>query len=274
MKAIILAAGRGNRLGKYTDEIPKGLLKISGKTILDIQIENYHRVGINDISIVKGYNGEKINIDGVKYYWNRNFDCTNMVVSLMNAAPEFDDDIIISYADILFEPDLLRQTIEAKGDVIVLVDNNWEKYWLMRYGTVDFDLESLILDDFENIVEIGRTVSLKEAMHARFIGVLKFSKCCIQAAKRIALDASEMYRNVPWMHSGEPYPKAHMTDLLQALINAGIELKAQKVTNGWLEFDTESDYEKALAWISSGDINALFKDYNALVNNEFRRKMQ
>ena len=58
MKAIILAAGRGSRLGKYTDEIPKGLLEISGKTILDIQIENYHRVGIDDISIVKGYNGE------------------------------------------------------------------------------------------------------------------------------------------------------------------------------------------------------------------------
>ena len=54
MKAIILAAGRGTRLGKYTENIPKGLLKLSGKTILEMQIECYRNAGITDISIVKG----------------------------------------------------------------------------------------------------------------------------------------------------------------------------------------------------------------------------
>lgn len=274
MKAIILAAGRGSRLGKYTKEIPKGLLKVSGKTILDIQIENYRRIGIDDISIVKGYNGEKINIDGVKYYWNRDFDNTNMVVSLMKATPEFDDDIIVSYADILFEPKLLNQIIEAKGNVTVLVDDNWEKYWLMRYGTINFDLESLVLDGFENIIEIGRPILSKETMHARFIGVLKFSKQGIQDAMRVAMNASKTYQNIPWKHSGKPYFKAYMTDLLQALIDTGINIKAQKVHNGWLEFDTENDYENALSWISSGCINALFEDYSALINNKFRRKIQ
>lgn len=273
MKAIILAAGRGSRLGKYTKEIPKGLLKISGKTILDIQIDNYHRAGITDISIVKGYKGEKINIDGVKYYWNRDFDNTNMVVSLMKAAPEFDDDVIISYADIIFEPDLLEQIIKSKSDATVLVDSNWEKYWFMRYGTVNFDLESLILNEVDNIVEIGRAILSKEAMHARFIGVLKFSKQKIQDVMRIAISAAEKYWRISWKYSGASYPKAYMTDLLQALIDNGIEIKAQKVTNGWLEFDMESDYENALSWISNGAINALFNDYNALINNEFRRKM-
>lgn len=274
MKAIILAAGLGSRLGRYTEELPKCLLRISGKTILEIQIENYRKVGITDISIVKGYRGEKIDIDGVKCYWNRDYESTNMVVSFMKAASEFDDDIIVSYADILFDSDLLVQAMGFSEDIAILADSNWEKYWLMRYGTTDFDLESLILDERDCVVEIGRPVLSKEAVHARYVGILRFPKQCIQEVAELARRASETYRDTPWKLSGAPYPKAHMTDLLQALIDSGIEVKVRKVANGWLEFDTASDYENALLWISDGRIKTLFKDYNALINKECRRKTQ
>lgn len=269
MKAIILAAGRGMRLGKYTESIPKGLLKLSGKTILEMQIECYRNAGITDISIVKGYRGELINFSGVKYYWNRDFDTTNMVVSLIKAAKEFTDDVIISYADIVFEPEILEQMIESKKDIAVLVDNSWEKYWYMRYGTINYDLESLIINDEGNILEIGRTVISKDEMNARYIGVLKFSRERLKEVLNIVTEASTYYSVTPWKHSGKPYPKAYMTDLLQAIIDKGVEVKAEKVSNGWLEFDSVKDYENALLWISNGTINALFKDFNALVNNNY-----
>jgi len=260
MKAIILAAGRGTRLGKYTKETPKGLLKLAGKTIIDIQIECYHNAGINDISIVKGYRGEDIKLNGIKYYWNRDFDNTNMVVSFMKASPEFNDDIIVSYADIIFDPSLLEQIIKSRNDVAVLVDSNWKKYWSMRYGTVDYDLESLIINDTGNIVEIGRPTVHKDEMNSRYIGMLKFSQQCILDIKRIMEEASITYCDKPWKYSGKIFSKAYMTDLLQALIDLGIEIKAEKVLNGWLEFDTESDYENVLTWISNGKINALLKN--------------
>lgn len=269
MKAIILAAGRGTRLGKYTENIPKGLLKLSGKTILEIQIECFRNAGITDISIVKGYKGELIDFGGIKYYWNRDFDTTNMIVSLMKADKEFTDDVIISYADIVFEPDLLEQIIESKNGIAVLVDNSWEKYWRMRYGTINYDLESLRINDEGSILEIGRTVISKEEMNARYIGILKFSRERLKDVSDIVMEASTFYATIPWKLSGRPYPKAYMTDLLQAIIDKGIEVKAENVSNGWLEFDSVKDYENALLWISNGTINALFKNFNALINNNY-----
>ena len=272
MKAIILAAGRGTRLGRYTQSTPKGMLKIGGKTILEMQIDSYRNAGITDISIVVGYKGETINFSGVKYYWNNDFDNTNMVVSLMEAEPEFTNDIIISYADIIFHPQLLKRAIEANNDAVVFVDSDWEKYWNMRYGTTDHDLESLVFDKSKNIVEIGRPDVGKENMTSRYIGIIKFSKQRIQDVKKIANEASITYRDAPWKLSCKPYPKAYMTDLLQALVDAGIPVKAENVANGWLEFDTESDYENVQSWVSTGAINALFNDFNALINKNYQEE--
>ena len=103
MKAIILAAGQGTRLKKYTENLPKGMLNFMGKTIIERQIETYRAAGINDIIIVRGFAADKINYSGVRYYTNEKYADTNMVESLMAAKDEFDDDVIVSYSDVLFE---------------------------------------------------------------------------------------------------------------------------------------------------------------------------
>ena len=77
MKAIILAAGMGTRLKKYTENLPKGMLCFEGKTIIERQIELYRKCGISDIIIIKGYAADKICYDGVKYYTNELYDTTN-----------------------------------------------------------------------------------------------------------------------------------------------------------------------------------------------------
>ena len=96
MKAIILAAGQGTRLKKYTENLPKGMLMFEGKTVIERQIEMYRKCGIEDIIIATGFAAEKINYSGVKYYKNEDFANTNMVESLLAAKCEFDDDIIVS----------------------------------------------------------------------------------------------------------------------------------------------------------------------------------
>ena len=55
MKGIILAAGRGSRMASLSDEIPKCLLKVGGKPLIDRQIEALRKGGVEDISIVTGY---------------------------------------------------------------------------------------------------------------------------------------------------------------------------------------------------------------------------
>ena len=59
MKVIILAAGRGKRLGHYTKEIPKPLIDINGKSIIERQIELFKKNGITEIFVVRGYKKEK-----------------------------------------------------------------------------------------------------------------------------------------------------------------------------------------------------------------------
>ena len=55
MKAIILAAGQGTRLKKYTENLPKGMLEFQGKTIIERQLETYRSMGIDDIIVVRGF---------------------------------------------------------------------------------------------------------------------------------------------------------------------------------------------------------------------------
>ena len=96
MKAIIIAAGKGARLKRYTEELPKCMLKFGGKTLLKRQIEALNANGITNISLIKGYKKEKINYPGIKYYVNDRFEHNNILNSLFYAEQEMDQEVIIS----------------------------------------------------------------------------------------------------------------------------------------------------------------------------------
>lgn len=252
MKAIILAAGQGTRLKKYTENLPKGMLEFGGKTIIERQIETYRKCGITDIIVVRGYAADKIAYSGVKYYENLYYASTNMVESLMAARQEFDDDVMVSYSDILFEEGMLRNMMESKEDFAVAVDENWKEYWQARYGRVDFDTESLSLDENDNITELGLEAPDLKDIDARYIGLLKFSGCGLEKIAQILDRDYDTYRDKPWKQSGKTIRKAYMTDLLQAVIESGNCVRAVKFKNGWIEFDTNEDYETAVKWLENG----------------------
>lgn len=257
MKAIILAAGQGTRLKKYTTDLPKGMLSFMGKTLIERQVEAYRKVGISDIIIVRGFAGNKINYDGIRYYDNNDYENTNMVESLMTAREEFDDDIVISYSDILFENRLLRGMMESEDDFACAVDDDWKKYWMLRYGKVDIDTESLAIDNNDNITELGKENPSIETISARYIGLLKFSKKGLECIIETMEKAYKEYENKPWQQSGKNVRKAYMTDLLNALIESGQIVRAVHFNNGWVEFDTNEDYERMLEYVKTGEIKQI-----------------
>jgi len=254
MKAIILAAGQGTRLKKYTQNLPKGMLEFMGKTIIERQIELYRRCGIEDITVVRGFMGEKITYTGVKYYTNEDFANTNMVESLLVARAEFTDDIILSYSDILFSEGMLHTMIETEGDFLVAVDRDWKEYWKARYGREDFDTESLIIDEHDCIVSLGREDSPMEDIDARYVGLLKFSHRGLSVIEQTMEKAHTLDVNEPWQQSGKPVCKAYMTDLLQALIEKKEVVQAVSFHHGWIEIDTNEDYETACQWAQDGTL--------------------
>ena len=73
MNVIILAAGKGERLKPLTNETPKCLVKLFGKSLLDWQIETFRKLGISDITIITGYKNESINYSNTKKIVNTRF---------------------------------------------------------------------------------------------------------------------------------------------------------------------------------------------------------
>ena len=142
---------------------------------------------------------------------------------------------------------------------MVAVDDDWQAYWEKRYGDVGFDTESLSIDEQNNITELGLENPRIEDIDARYIGLLKFSIEGLQHIVAILEEAYLQYEDRPWKQSGKTIRKAYMTDLLQAVIESGWPVKAERFHNGWIEFDTNEDYENACRWVEDGSIGEILR---------------
>ena len=126
MKAIILAAGKGERLQPHTKYIPKSLLKINRYTILENQINHLKKCDIDEINVVVGFAYQKVeeflsnlNILGIKIntIFNPFWSSTNSLFSLWSARDVINDDIILLNGDDVFEINVLRKIISNKDEI-------------------------------------------------------------------------------------------------------------------------------------------------------------
>lgn len=243
MNAIILAAGKGERLQPLTNEIPKCMVKLFDKTLLEYQIDVFKSCHINDITIVTGYKAEKIKFGGVNFLHNENYNTTNMVETLFCAKEKFSDNVIISYGDIIFEKKILQKLINSKWDSSIVVDTQWKKYWKMRFENPLDDAESLKMDEDGAIQNIGMKVKNLEEIQGQYIGLMKFKDEGIENLKKIYAKAKlKSKTGINLLNQNISFEKSYMTDLIQAMINEGIKINAIKIANGWLELDSISDY--------------------------------
>ena len=130
MKAIILAAGRGTRLRPLTDHVPKCLVQVQGKPLLQYALESLDRAGIQHCVIVVGYLWEQVQRQfgsrfrnmHLTYIMNKRFLETNNLYSLWLARQEMDDDIFLLEGDLLFEEDLLLDLSQSPHSDVAVVD--------------------------------------------------------------------------------------------------------------------------------------------------------
>lgn len=258
MKAIILAAGLGTRLGKYTKDMPKCMLNFNGKPLIEWQLETLKKAGISDIVIIKGYKPEKIAIPNVKYYINEDYDVTNMVDTLFAAENELDSDTLILYSDILYELKLIKKVIESRKDIGVTVDSNYLEYWKERHDNLNEDTESLVIKNGK-IIELGETGCNIEKAKYRYVGILKFSGKGCEILKKVYKKNKQLYfdKETPWLRS-KSFKKAYMTCMLQSIINEGYNVMPIKIEKGWLEFDSVKDYEKYTSWLKEKKLDRFF----------------
>lgn len=125
MKAIILATGKATRLLPLTKDTPQSLLKINGKTILEIQVENLKKAGVSDIIVITGHLSEKFEkysaLLNLKLLFNPFYDFSGMVPSLWVAKEELKDGFLFLYSDVLFDSDVFKGLLENKNDICLAV---------------------------------------------------------------------------------------------------------------------------------------------------------
>lgn len=256
LKAIILAAGRGKRLKPLTDKIPKAMVKLFGKSLLEWQINVFRSCNINDISIVTGYNGEMINFSDIHYFQNNNYDSTNMVETLFCANEKISDSVIVSYGDIIFQKDVLEKLILANDDISLIIDENWEEYWKIRFENPLEDAESLVIDEKKYIQNIGQKANTIQEIKGQYIGLIKFQKNGIESLKKFyEKSKTESKSGINPLNPKIAFEKSFMTDLLQGMIKSGFKIKSVPVKNGWLELDTLHDYELYEKMYSEGTMS-------------------
>jgi choline kinase len=242
MKAIILAAGQGTRLRPLTNDCPKCMVEFKGKPIIDYIIETMFASNLVDINVVTGYldNVLKKHLEkykGISFYHNESYMTTNMVHSLWCAKAafdKFDDAVIVSYSDIIYSDNVLHELINSTEDISVVIDKDWFKLWKQRMDDPLQDAESLILDNEENILELGKKVNSYDKIQGQYIGLIKFSK-------QILPEIIMFYHGAL---STKDIGAMYMTDFLQELINHGFKVKSIPIHGNWIEIDTVEDLEK------------------------------
>jgi len=259
LNAIILAAGEGKRLRPLTNEKPKGLVKLFGKTILERQIKIFMNAGITDISIVTGFNANMIKFPKINYFHNPNFKTTNMIETLFCAKEKLNESTIISYGDIIFESTVLEKLIISENEISIIIDLEWEKYWKKRFGDPLSDAESLKFNENNYITEIGQKVKKVEEIQGQFIGLMKFQNEGIKILKKFYNECKIISTNSnnP-LNSTIPFKKSYMTDLLQGLIKKGFLLKSIPISNRWLELDSIEDYKLYNKMFKNNTIDEFF----------------
>lgn len=248
MRAIILAAGEGRRLRPYTAEMPKCMVPLEGRSILDWQLDTMRACGIDNITIVKGYLADQIEREGVHTITNKDYATTNMVMTLWCAREVMEDEVIVAYGDIVYDAGVLQELIDAQHDISVVVDMDWKKYWSSRFSDPLADAEAFSMDGNDRIKVIGQKATHLSDVEAGYIGLLKFKGKGIDIFKQSFLRSQET--DNAW-GSPRPFQKAYMTDMLQGLVNEGHDLHAVKIRRGWLEIDSISDLQLANKYFKS-----------------------
>lgn len=232
MKAIILAAGRGTRMRNLTDDQPKCLVEIKGKSLLNFQLDSLKEAGISEIGIVTGYKRELLTNQGLFEFYNSRWAQTQMMASLVCADIWLNEEpCIVSYSDIFYGVEAITSLLNSQCSIALTYDKNWLDLWRKRFGDPLLDAETFKLNPNQTISEIGKKPKTLEEIQGQYMGLMLFTPNGWRELKRIYTALSIQDQD-----------KIHMTGMFQKVIEAGvIPLQGVPYTARWGEVDSPND---------------------------------
>lgn len=234
MKAILLAAGRGTRISRMIEDIPKCVLPVNGVPLIRRSVMMLLEKGIQPIVCV-GYLANKIYeaLEGldVKYYCNPFYDVTNSIASFWFAREELTEDTIIMNGDVFLEEKLLDLIINTDKECALMVDTG-------RTAVGDYFLK------LENgfIRKYGKDLPIKERT-CEYVGIGMVRKVFNEDFKHKLEDLIDKQQHQLWWEN-------ILYSLTEEKNIGTIDVKGLF----WAEIDYFDDYERILAHISNEDV--------------------
>ena len=235
MKAVILAAGKGTRMRELTNELPKPMLKVQGRPILEHILAGLVAAGIRDVFIVTGWQAEVIENyfgDGAK--WGARIAYGRQVVQDgTGKAPELAktfvgcDTFLLTYGDILVKPETYQQMLARFGGgkftglITVTGSEDVTKGGLIFFDD-DFCLTRLVeKPDAVQVAELRRDGWLKPGQTAWYnAGIYIFQPVVFEFTARL---------------QKSPRGEYELTDAINALVSAGQTIAGMQIAGRWVD---------------------------------------
>tara|TARA_B100000029_G_scaffold509070_1_gene597436 strand:- start:3570 stop:4286 length:717 start_codon:yes stop_codon:yes gene_type:complete len=221
MQLIILAAGTGSRLGGLTKKIPKSLLKIRNRSIIEYQLKQFKNHKVTRVIIVTGFGTrfikEKLG-KKIKYIFNKKFMETNNMFSLWLARNFLKkEDTIITFADLIMSKSIIKKVVKSKNSICVAVDTS-----KVLKGTMKVKIKRNFLK------RIGKKNEIKP--DGNFIGIAKIRKSKILLFRKTLKEIVSFSK------------KKYYTEVFNRLIKKNEFINIINVKkNFWKEVDTKND---------------------------------
>jgi L-glutamine-phosphate cytidylyltransferase len=259
MKAIIVAAGRGRRLGTETDAIPKCMVKVAGKPILHWQLDALSAAGVDEVVIVRGYLGDRIAPPSVgpkvRYVENPEWASNNILASLFYAEREMSTGFLFSYSDIVFAPEHARRVAAAPGPVSLVIDRRWRDAYEGRllHPVTEAELARVTGSgdaSAASVERVGKKLVAEHEAAGEFIGLARFAPEGAAALGEVWRTAAAGGLDAPF-GAAATLRQAYLSDGLNALADRGVPLRPVLIDGRWREIDTEEDLARAGSAVAS-----------------------
>lgn len=249
MKAIIIGAGRGSRLGHWTDDVPKTLVPVLGRPMLDWILEALQKAGFErkDVVFVCGYRADvvKERYPDLTFVTNPDWPNNNILLSLLCAREHLAGGFVSTYADIVYDGLIAEKVAKSPHDIALGCDTAWRRRYVQRSQHPESDAEKLRADG-SRVLELSRTIPSDQA-HGEFIGVMKLS--ATGAARFLtAFDEAQAKYAGTAFREGRVFEKAYLIDLLQHMLEDSAVMHRETTDGAYMEIDTLEDLSLASEW--------------------------
>jgi choline kinase len=250
MRPVLIGAGRGSRLEHQTDELPKTLVPVMGRPMLEWILESLGAAGFarKDVIYICGYRGDvlRARYPEFTYVENTDWENNNILASLMYARELLGEGFVSSYTDILYRGSVVKDLVAAPWDKVLACDTDWRRRYVRRTNHPESDAEKMRAEG-DRVVEVSRTIKSEEAS-GEFIGVAKFTA---DGARELVEAYEEAKANCTTL-GDRPFQKAYLIHLWQRMIGRGSSFHRVDTDGGYMELDTLEDLSLAETWWQGG----------------------